>query len=113
MADDLINFGRWLCWPKGSQKFALAVQGFEMVAVATMADSTVDISAKWRAAYRTPVASLADRVSVSWPAIAGEVGVLLRQIEQMLLTEKLVYAPLSLVCRYLAALEAGEEWRKK
>jgi hypothetical protein len=109
MADDLIDFGRWLCWPRGSHDFSLAVQGFEMVAVATISDSAVDFRAEWGAAYRTPVTSLANQVSVERTALSREVGTILRQIEQMLLTEKLVYVPLSWVCRYLAISEDRED----
>jgi len=107
MSNDLIDLGRWLCWPSGTQDFALAVQGFEMKAVASIINSTVEIRANWTAAYRTPVASLANQVSVERTAISQEVGRLLRQIEQMLLVEKLVYVPLSWVCRYLPISEGG------
>jgi len=113
MANDLIDFGRWLCWPIGSQSFALAVQGFEMRAVATDINSVVNISADWKAAYRTPVASLANRVSVGRSAISRDIGVLLRQLEQMLLADKLVYVPLSWVCRYIPLSEAGESEKEE
>jgi hypothetical protein len=108
MSNDLITLGSWLCWPKGTRDFSLAVQGFEMGAVATLVNSAVEIRANWTAAYRTPIADLASHVSVERTAISREVVGVLHQLEQMLLTENLVYLPLSWACRYLAISEARE-----
>lgn len=98
---ELISFGRWLAWPRGDCEFNIFEQGFVVEFTAVLNGDQVEIDAAWLEAYRVPVESLAPRVTVGRDVAMRQVGELLGQIEQLLLADHKVYAPLSFVCRFL------------
>lgn len=97
----LISFGRWLVWPKGACEFNIFEQGFAVEFTAVLNGAQVEIDAAWLQAYRVPVESLAPRVTIGRDVAMRQVGELLGQVEQLLLADHKVYAPLSFVCRFL------------